>query len=117
MWPFRQLNGISATTHASALLGIEPKEGFPMKSDLITSIPGDCEELIQKYFTTKELAAIVRRDRATLENARVSGKGDYPAFIRVGRQVLYPASEVKAWLNKRQRFHTTAEADAAREAA
>ena len=88
-----------------------------MENDLITSIPGESEELIEKYFTTKELAAIVHRDPETLHNARISGKGDYPAWIRVGRQVLYPASEVKAWLNKRQRFHTTSEADAAKEAA
>jgi hypothetical protein len=32
MWPFRQQN--EDFSHASALLGVEPKEGFPMKSNL-----------------------------------------------------------------------------------
>jgi hypothetical protein len=84
-----------------------------MKNDLIT---GE-QEPLGKYFTTKQLAALINRDPETLHNARISGKGDYPRFTRIGRQVLYPEAEVRRWLSKRKVFHTTAEADAAKEAA
>jgi hypothetical protein len=83
-----------------------------MEYDLIT---GE-QEPLGRYFTTKQLAAIIHRDPESLHNARITGKGDYPGWVRVGRQVLYPEAEVRAWLTKRKVFHTTAEADAATDA-
>jgi hypothetical protein len=81
-----------------------------MKNDLF--ILGE-QEPLGRYFTTKQLAALINRDRASIENARISGKGDYPGWIRVGRQVLYPEAEVRAWLSNRKVFRSTADADAA----
>jgi hypothetical protein len=66
-----------------------------------------------RYFTTKQLAALINRDPESLHNARITGKGDYPGWVRIGRQVLYPEAEVRAWLSNRKIFHSTSEADAA----
>jgi predicted DNA-binding transcriptional regulator AlpA len=71
----------------------------------------------EKYLTTRELAKLLHRSEQSIHNARLSGEGTYPRFIRVGRQVLYPETEVRAWLGKFGKYRTTAEADAAKEAA
>jgi predicted DNA-binding transcriptional regulator AlpA len=83
----------------------------------IYSMARESQGGFEKYLTTRELAKLLRRSEQSIHNARLSGEGDYPRFVRVGRQVLYPETEVRAWLGKFGKYRTTAEADAAKEAA
>lgn len=48
-----------------------------------------------KMLTTEEVAAYFRTVPATVRYWRHVGKG--PRSLRVGRRVLYRASDVKAW--------------------
>lgn len=43
----------------------------------------------------------------TLAKLRVSGGG--PPFVKLGRRVLYPESELYAWIEARPRFQNTTE--------
>lgn len=55
------------------------------------------------YFTSEELAALIRVEPKTLANDRSpSGAGAYPISIRVGRKNLYPRCEVLDWLADRE---------------
>jgi len=45
------------------------------------------------HLTTEELATRLRLAESTLKNWRVSGEG--PRYLKFGRKVLYPVSEVE----------------------
>lgn len=56
-----------------------------------------------RYFTSEELAELIRVEPKTLANDRSpSGAGAYPISIRVGRKRLYPRCEVLDWLANRE---------------
>jgi len=82
-----------------------------MKNDL-TQLPP-----IERHFTTRELAAFIHVNPETIENGRISGNQNYPPFIKIGRRILYAESDVRVWLASFKKFHSTAEAEAAKEAA
>jgi excisionase family DNA binding protein len=48
----------------------------------------------------KETAAYLRVSKSYLDKRRLTGDG--PAFVRVGRKILYRRSVVDAWLLQRQ---------------
>jgi helix-turn-helix protein len=66
------------------------------------------------YFTAPELAARLRTSYATLKYWRLHGKG--PRFIRVGKKVVYPISEVQAWERDALRLENPDHDDRDREA-
>jgi predicted DNA-binding transcriptional regulator AlpA len=68
----------------------------------------------ESYLAQREVARILKLAIRTLERHRRNGTG--PRFIRAGRRILYRPCEIEAWLAART-FVSTAEADAAREAA
>jgi predicted DNA-binding transcriptional regulator AlpA len=47
------------------------------------------------HLTTEELATRLRMHRNSVSNWRVEGKG--PRFIKIGKLVLYPLTEIEAW--------------------
>ena len=49
----------------------------------------------EMHLTTEELAVRLRLAESTLKNWRVSGEG--PRYLKFGRKVLYPMSEVEAF--------------------
>lgn len=49
--------------------------------------------------TTQEAADLLRVHPVTLARWRAAGTG--PTFIRVGRSIRYPATELQAWLANR----------------
>lgn len=55
-----------------------------------------------------EAAAYVGLAPATLRKFRVTGGG--PAFIKLGRAVVYDPSDLDAWLDRHRRASTTAQA-------
>ena len=59
-----------------------------------------------EYYTIEELAQLLGKHRGTLARYRVDGGG--PAYIKVGRTVLYERSSVKEWL-KSHSFTCTAQ--------
>jgi predicted DNA-binding transcriptional regulator AlpA len=54
---------------------------------------------IETMLTTEEVADLIRTTAAGVANMRYRGVG--PRGVRVGRRVLYPESEVLAWLEAR----------------
>jgi len=50
----------------------------------------------QILFTTKELSKKFNIPVGTLANLRCQGRG--PAYIKYGRKILYPLSEMEKWL-------------------
>ena len=59
------------------------------------------------YLTQSEVAALVRLSSRTLERHRVAGTG--PAYVKLGRKVVYKRSSVEAWAAANT-FSSTAEA-------
>lgn len=51
---------------------------------------------MEKYLTTEEVAEICRTAPSTVRFWRHAGKG--PKGVKKGRRVLYPQSQVEAWL-------------------
>jgi excisionase family DNA binding protein len=51
--------------------------------------------LAKIYLTQKEVAAYLRLSERTLERHRVAGTG--PAFVKLGRRVVYRRSDVERW--------------------
>lgn len=49
------------------------------------------------YMTTKELAVLIRKSPAAVRQMRYRGEG--PAGVRIGREVLYDRRVVQAWLD------------------
>jgi hypothetical protein len=48
------------------------------------------------YMTTRELAALIRKTPAAVRQMRYRGEG--PAGIRIGREVIYERGVVQSWL-------------------
>jgi excisionase family DNA binding protein len=51
-----------------------------------------------EYMTTAEVAELLRSPQETVRYWRHLGKG--PRCFKVGRRVLYPAADVRAWLGE-----------------
>jgi predicted DNA-binding transcriptional regulator AlpA len=47
------------------------------------------------YLTQDEVAAVLRLSPRTLERHRLAGTG--PAYVKLGRKVVYKRSSVEAW--------------------
>jgi predicted DNA-binding transcriptional regulator AlpA len=47
---------------------------------------------------TTQVAEILNVKPATLEKSRSMGVGDFPAFIRFGRNIRYRPADVDAWI-------------------
>ena len=65
---------------------------------------------MQILLDTKAAAPLAGADYKTLQNWRVQGFG--PAFIKVGRKVMYDPADIAAWKASR-RVQSTSEALAA----
>lgn len=63
------------------------------------------------YYTQSEAADLLRVSPRTLERYRVAGTG--PRFVKLGRRVLYRASDLEAWAAANT-FASTSEVDTAR---
>ncbi len=66
-------------------------------------------ELIAKKsirMRTADAAAYCGLSKSTLDKYRLTGDG--PAFLKLGRSVVYDRADLEAWLNAR-RFNSTAE--------
>ena len=61
------------------------------------------------YLIQEEAAKLLRLSPRTLERQRLDGTG--PKFVKLGRRVLYRASDLEAWLQNRT-FQSTSEVDA-----
>ena len=61
-------------------------------------------------YDTREAAAYIDHEPATLEQWRYQGKG--PRFVKIGRSVRYRRADLDAFLEQRV-FQSTAEAKAA----
>ncbi len=53
-----------------------------------------------KLLVTKQVADRLGISASTLEKARSTGIGNYPPYIKVGRNVRYRPADVEAWLEK-----------------
>jgi predicted DNA-binding transcriptional regulator AlpA len=61
--------------------------------------------MMDKLLTASAVSEIVGLAPATLAKRRLSGDG--PHFIKLGSRVLYPMSEVQAWIDAQPRFEST----------
>ena len=61
----------------------------------------------EPFLTQREVAAFLRLSERTLERHRLAGTG--PAFVKLGRRVVYRPSDVQAW-TARNTFESTSEA-------
>ena len=69
-------------------------------TDKVTPIRGDDLTLVDN----KQAADILGVNYLTLQNLRSTGKS--PRYVKVGRNVRYRISELKAWLEAQTRNHT-----------
>ena len=69
-------------------------------TDKVTPIRGDDLTLVDN----KQAADILGVNYLTLQNWRSTGKS--PRYVKVGRNVRYRISELKAWLEAQTRNHT-----------
>jgi hypothetical protein len=53
---------------------------------------------LTELLTTDDLAAIMHAPPDTLRHWRLTGYG--PRGVRIGRRILYRASDVEAWLDR-----------------
>jgi excisionase family DNA binding protein len=51
-----------------------------------------------KYLTTEEVADLLRTSPESVRWWKQTSKG--PAFVKVGRRILYPEAELLAWIEK-----------------
>ena len=62
-----------------------------------------------RFVIQTEAAEILRVSPRTLERLRVTGEG--PRFVKIGRRVLYRASDLEAWADTHT-FGSTSEVEA-----
>ena len=62
-------------------------------------------------FRTSDAAAYCGCSKSTLEKLRCTGGG--PAFIKLGRTVVYDTADLDAWLASRRRLSTSDPGEAA----
>lgn len=60
---------------------------------------------VDRLLTPKEAADFLRKSDSFLAKARMDGTG--PAYIKVGRSVLYSETALQHWLKSRQRLSTS----------
>jgi predicted site-specific integrase-resolvase len=65
----------------------------------------------KQYFSPDEAARTIGVASQTLARWRCEGGG--PPFIRVGRKIMYGATDITAWMNSRRMSSTSAAAQAA----
>ena len=61
--------------------------------------PKSLNAQLAEYLTTDDVAGLCRTKAATVRYWRSIGTG--PKGVRVGRRVLYRASDVQTWLDRR----------------
>lgn len=61
-------------------------------------------KVLQAKLTTPQAAAFVGLGVSSLEKLRGTGRG--PAFLKIGRRVLYDALDLEQWLAKHKRSAT-----------
>lgn len=59
----------------------------------------------QEFLTTKEVAAILRISRRSLENLRWRGGG--PPYFKIGHCVRYGRKQLDEWIAERARVNTS----------
>jgi predicted DNA-binding transcriptional regulator AlpA len=57
---------------------------------------------------TTDAAAYCGLSKSTFDKYRLTGEG--PAFLKLGRSVVYDVADLDAWLNSKRR-HSTSETD------
>ena len=60
---------------------------------------------IERLLTPMEAADFLRKSDSFLAKARMNGTG--PAYIKIGRSVLYSETALQQWLRSRQRLSTS----------
>ncbi len=82
-----------------------------MSNNLVPSIEGptlaDLKHDPNRLLTQQEICALLGKSEAWAERHRWAKTG--PSYFRVGRRILYQASDVLAWLDRR-RVETTDQA-------
>jgi len=72
---------------------------------VMTNSSGKAAGAIERLRTPKEAADFLRKSDSFLAKARMNGDG--PAYIKVGRSVLYSETALQQWLRSRQRLSTS----------
>jgi predicted DNA-binding transcriptional regulator AlpA len=65
----------------------------------------------RKKLSTYEAAAYLGLGKSTLDKMRVTGIG--PAFIKIGKRVVYDPADLEAWSAQHKRSNTSQSAAAA----
>lgn len=68
-------------------------------SEQPVSVPAQEPEAL-KFYTTNEVAALLRHSPETLKYWRQQGEGPEWFRARPGRRILYPADAVNAWVKR-----------------
>ena len=87
---------------------LKKRKTDPPESEAMTR-PTPVNSPRDPLMTVKETAAYLCVSKSFLDKARLTGDG--PAFIRIGRKILYRKSVVDAWLQQRQ-FASTSQYEA-----
>jgi predicted DNA-binding transcriptional regulator AlpA len=69
--------------------------------------------MIDKLLSSTAVAELVGLAPATLAKRRLTGEG--PPFIKLGSRVLYPMSELQAWIDAQPRFDSTSSLEISKE--
>jgi len=69
-------------------------------STLVGPKPGATDYTL---YTVQEAADWIGIKKNTLDKARSSGRGDYPAYVEAGRRRMYMHRDLIDWLNKNRR--------------
>ena len=77
----------------------------PAASTHSGALPNYLEKI---YLTQREVAAHLRLSEGTLERHRVAGTG--PAFVKLGRRVVYRREDIERWPEART-HQSTSETD------
>ncbi len=73
-----------------------PQVPGPLGESQVSTIPTTVPALARTFLTTSELAALVRRAPKTVRSWRSQGVG--PAYVKLGREVVYAPAAVEDWL-------------------